>query len=113
MAEKIKGISIDDQEKSLIEAFGINTEELNDKFQKFMRNEFNEILEKNRGKDSLEVNPIEITKSYLKEFTLQEIGAMAAAGMFERFDNFVKLNLQYINQNIEDDLKIDFDMSLS
>lgn len=113
MAEKIKGISIDDQEKSLIEAFGVNTEELNDRFQKFMRDEFNEILKRNRGKDSLEVNPIEVTKSYLKEFTLQEIGAMAAAGMFERFDNFVKLNLQYINQNIEDDLKIDFDMSLS
>lgn len=113
MAEEIKGISIDDQEESLIEAFGINGDELNAKFQKFMTNEFSEILEKSQGKDNLEISPIEVTKSYLKEFTLQEIAAMAATGVLERFDNFVKLNLQFIFQNIEDEVKTDFDMSLN
>lgn len=112
MVEKIKGISIDDQEESLIESFGVDTEELNDKFRKFMVNEFDKILEKNKGKENLEVKPIEITKSYLKEFTLQEIGAMAATEMFEKFNDFIKSSLEFVVRDIKDELKTDFNTSL-
>src|SRR5690606_27898542 len=97
----------------LIEAFGINTEELNDKFQKFMKNEFSKAVQKSEGKSSLEISPIKITKSYLEIFTLQEIAAMAATGVFEKFDSFVKSSLEFISQNIEDEIKTDFDMTLN
>lgn len=113
MAEEIKGISIDEKEKGLIESLGISTEELNDKFQEFMTNEFEKVIQKSEGRSSLELNPIEITKSYLKAFTLQEIAAMAATGMFERFDNFVRLHLEFIAQNEEDEEETDFNMTIS
>lgn len=113
MTEEIKGISIDEDKESLIEAFGVSIEELNDKFQEFMTNEFGKAVQKSEGRSSLELSPVKVTKSYLKTFTLQEIAAMAATGMFEKFDNFVRLNLEFIAQNEEDEEEIDFSMKIS
>lgn len=113
MTEEIKGISIDDQKKGLIESFGINTEELNDKFKKFITNELSESIEESEGRSSLELNPVKAAKSYLKTFTLQEIAAMAATGMFEKLDSFVRSLLEFASQSEEDEEEIDFNMTIS
>lgn len=112
MAEEIKGITIDTETKTIMDAFGINIEELNNKFKKFMTNELTKGLLNSESVDVLEIKPINVAKSYLENFTLQEIGAMAVTGMFEKFDNFIKMSLETIMSGEESEDELNYDIKI-